>query len=126
MCRMLLSINPEHVENILSGDKLFEFRKVKCREDVDSIVIYATSPVMQVVAEAAVEEVLVDDVLSVWRLTREYAGISYSFYRKYYKGKKTAVAYKLKDVTAFDEPKPLADFGISHAPQSFAYLSNTT
>ena len=41
MCKMLLSINPEHVANILSGKKKFEFRKVRCKEDVDKIVIYA-------------------------------------------------------------------------------------
>jgi predicted transcriptional regulator len=120
---MLLSINPEHVENILKGNKLFEFRKVKCREDVDSIVIYSTSPVMQVVAEAAVEAVLVDDVLKVWQMTKDHAGISYDFYQQYYEGKETAVAYKLGDVTAYDEPRSLADFGVSHAPQSFVYIN---
>lgn len=26
-----MSINPEHVENILSGVKRYEFRKVRCR-----------------------------------------------------------------------------------------------
>ncbi len=49
---MLLSINPEHVEKILTGQKQFEFRKVRCRSDVSKIVIYATSPVMKIVGEA--------------------------------------------------------------------------
>ena len=56
MCQMLLSINPEHVKNILSGKKLFEFRKVRCKSDVDRIVIYATAPHKMVVAEAEIEE----------------------------------------------------------------------
>lgn len=51
MCKMLLSINPEHVENILCGKKRFEFRKVCCKADVDKIIIYSTAPVMRVVAE---------------------------------------------------------------------------
>ena len=38
MCKMLLSINPEHVENIMNGNKLYEFRKIKCKSDVDKIV----------------------------------------------------------------------------------------
>ena len=42
MCKLLMSINPEHVENILAGRKKFEFRKTKCKEQIDSIVIYST------------------------------------------------------------------------------------
>ena len=51
MCKLLMSINPEHVNNILSGAKRFEFRKTRCKEDIDSIIIYSTSPIMKVVAE---------------------------------------------------------------------------
>jgi len=123
---MLLSINPEHVENILSGKKQFEFRKTRCRSDVDAIVIYSTSPVMRVVAEAVVEEIIEGNVMDVWRLTREYAGVPYAFFRKYYKGKKTAVAYKLSDVTVFPQPRALSDFGVKHPPQSFSYLHAST
>ncbi|MDR1559439.1 MAG: hypothetical protein LBS84_07040 [Clostridiales bacterium] len=125
MCKMLLSINPEHVDNILQGNKKVEFRKVKCKTDVDQIVIYSTAPVMQIVAEATVEEVIVGDVLEVWHLTKAFAGITYNFYRKYYKGKKTAVAYKLCEVTPYSKPKTLSDFGVSYPPQSFLYLTAT-
>jgi predicted transcriptional regulator len=55
-------------------------------------------------------------------LTKEYAGISYRFYRSYYKGKKIAVAYKLGEVMVFREPLLLSDLGLTHPPQSFAYL----
>ena len=125
MCKMLLSINPEHVDNILQGNKKVEFRKVKCKTDVEQIVIYSTAPVMQVVAEAMIEEVITGDVLEVWHLTKAFAGISYNFYRSYYKGKKTAVAYKLCEVTPYSKPKSLSDFGISYPPQSFLYLTAT-
>jgi len=40
-----LSINPEHVENVLRGTKKFELRKVGSRRPVDRIVIYRTAPV---------------------------------------------------------------------------------
>jgi predicted transcriptional regulator len=123
---MLLSINPEHVENILNGNKQYEFRRIQCRADVDTIVIYCTSPIMQVVAEVTVKEIIVGNVLDIWHLTKEYAGVSYLFFRKYYKGKKTAVAYSLGDVTAFEEPKTLTDYGISHPPQSFVYIKTVS
>jgi len=121
---MLLSINPEHVENILSGKKQFEFRKVRCREDVDTIVIYSTYPVMKVVAEVSVERIIFGDILEVWHLTKERSGIPYTFYRKYYSGKKKAVAYELGAIKKFTRPKKLKDFGVAHAPQSFVYLNS--
>lgn len=38
MCKMLLSINPEYVKSILEGEKVYEYRKFRCREDVNKIV----------------------------------------------------------------------------------------
>jgi len=125
MCQMLLSINPEHVKNILNGKKQFEFRKVRCSADVDKIIIYSTAPVMRVVAEARVEEIIEDDIMTVWSKTKEHAGISYDFYQKYYEGKKKAVAYRLRDIEAYEEPRSLSDYGIKYAPQSFIYLGAT-
>lgn len=124
MCRMLLSINPQHVENILNGDKRFEFRKVRCRAEVDNIVIYATSPVMQIVGEADVTEIIQDSLDAVWKITSEYAGISRHFYDEYYLGKDKAVAYKLGRVKKYKRPLQLSDFGISSAPQSFVYIQS--
>lgn len=53
-----MSINPEHVNNIISGEKTYEFRKVKCKRKIDSIVIYSTAPIMQVVAEVKVLDLI--------------------------------------------------------------------
>lgn len=122
MCQMLLSINPEHIENILLGKKQFEFRKVRCKAGVDKIIIYATAPEKMVVAEAEIEEIIEADLETVWELTRELSGISYAFYEEYYRGKDKAVAYKLCKVQKYLPPKPLSDFGLRYAPQSFVYL----
>ena len=122
MCKMLLSINPEHVENIMNGNKKFEFRKVRCRPDVDKIIIYATSPIMKVVGEADVIDVIVDFPEQVWELTSAFAGVSKTFYDKYYQDKEIAVAYRLDKVKKYNNPLSLADFGIRFAPQSFVYV----
>ena len=119
---MLLSINPEHVENIMNGNKKFEFRKVRCRPEVDKIIIYATSPVMKVVGEADVIDVIVDLPEQVWKRTSEFAGISKLFYDNYYQNKEVAVAYRLGKVRKYTNPLTLADFGINFAPQSFVYV----
>lgn len=119
---MLLSINPEHVENILSGNKKFEFRKVRCRSEVDKIIIYATSPIMKVVGEADVTEVIVDLPERVWKQTSDFAGISKPFYDRYYQNREVAVAYRLGTVNKYEKPLSLADFGVKFAPQSFVYV----
>ena len=123
MCQMLLSINPEYVESILEGTKVQEQSRFVCRDDVDKIIIYATAPQKQVVAEAEIEYIIEDDVLNVWRQTKQHSGITYSFFRKYYKGKKKAFAYRLKNVVLYDKPLSLEDIGVSCAPQSYCYLS---
>lgn len=88
MCQMLLSINPQYVASILQGKKVYEYRKFRCRDDVDKIIIYATAPQQQVVAEPEIADIIEDDVLSVLRQTKNYSGITYAFFRKYYKGRK--------------------------------------
>lgn len=123
MCQMLLSINPEFVESILQGEKIYEYRKFRCRNDVDKIIIYATAPRKQIVGEAEIANILEDDLLTVWHQTKEYSGITYNFFRKYYKGRKKAVAYQLKNLIVYDKPLTLEDIGVSCAPQSYRYLS---
>lgn len=122
MCKMLLSINPEHVENIFSGAKKFEFRKVRCRSEVDRIVIYSTSPVMKIVGEAEVLNVIEGLPAEVWEQTEEYAGIKKTFFDQYYEGKNKAVAYHLGIIKQYQRPLNLSDFGVRSAPQSFVYL----
>lgn len=122
MCRILLSINPEHVEHIFDGTKQYEFRKTRCKEDIEGVVIYSTAPVMQVVAEADVETILEDSPNKIWKITRNKSGISKEFFFKYYSGRAKAVAYKLTNLKVFETPKELADYGVSTPPQSFVYV----
>lgn len=122
MCKILLSINPEHVAHILDGSKEYEFRKIKCKESVDGIIIYCTSPIKQVVAEADIDAILEDTPENVWLKTKKKSGITADFFFDYYEGKEKAIAYKLTNLNIFDKPKTLADYGVSAAPQSFVYV----
>lgn len=124
MCQMLLSINPQYVQSILQGEKLYEYRKFRCRNDVDKIIIYATAPWKQVIAEAEIAYIVEDEVLNVWNKTKDYSGISYKFFRDYYRGKKKAVAYRLKNLLVYDTPLTLEDIGVSCAPQSYRYIDD--
>lgn len=123
MQRILLSIKPEYATSILAGYKRYEFRKVKCRADIDTIVIYATAPLMQVVGEVEVNGVIEDCPEQVWRLTSDFSGISKDFFDQYYGHATRAVAYRLGKVHQYSHPRRLQDLGVSSAPQSFVYLS---
>lgn len=123
MYQILISIKPEFVKRIMAGEKKFEFRKVECRRTVEKIIIYSTAPVMQVVGEAEVDDILVDIPQFLWEKTSENAGITKEFYDKYYENIHKAIAYKLKNIVEYEKPLKLDDFGVSNAPQSFLYIS---
>ncbi len=62
MCKVLMSIKPKYAMQILNGTKTFEYRKNRFRrQNIDSIVIYATSPVMKVIGEVQLVGVLEDE-----------------------------------------------------------------
>lgn len=122
MCNMLISINPEHVENIFNGSKKYEYRKIRCKQDIDKIIIYSTFPTMKVVGEAKVEEILEDSPDNIWEKTKKYSGIDLNFYQKYFKNRTKAIAYKLTNIKKYNNPKDLSSYGIKVAPQSFIYV----
>lgn len=122
MSTMLLSIQPQYAKVILEGKKQYEFRKNKPKRTVDRIVFYASSPQKEVVGEATIDEIIEGRPEDIWDIAKTAAGITKDFFFSYYAGKKTAIAYKLKDVVIYKTPKALLDYGIYHAPQSFVYL----
>ena len=122
MYNMLISIKPEYVENIFNGSKKYEYRKIRCKQDIDKIIIYSTYPIMKVVGEAKVEKILEDSPDRIWEKTKKYSGIDLNFYQKYFKDRSKAIAYKLTNIKKYDSPKELSSYGIKVAPQSFVYI----
>lgn len=122
MSTMLFSIKPKYANVILQGKKEYEFRKKRCRDGVTKIVFYSSSPQKQVVGEAEIEEIIEGSPTKIWEIAKHAAGITRKAFYDYYRGRHTAVAYKLKNVVVYEEPKELSDYGISHAPQSYVYL----
>lgn len=122
MGTILLSIKPDYVEKIFDGSKRYEYRRLACKEPINKIIIYETSPTKKVVGEAIVEETLLASPTVLWEQTKKEAGISRKFFREYFRGKKNACAYKLGEVKKYDTPQNLSDLGILQAPQSFVYI----
>lgn len=123
MCKILMPINPEYVDEILSGKKKYEYRKIKAkRSNIDKMIIYSTSPIMKVVAEVVIKNIIEASPEALWEMTKHKSGITKEFYNKYYKDKKNAVAYELGEIKKYEIPKSLNEIGIDYVPQSFVYL----
>jgi predicted transcriptional regulator len=119
----MLSIKPEYVERIFAGSKKYEFRKRLANRDVGKILMYSTAPIMKVVGEVQIVEMISASPTVLWECTKEFAGISQNKYREYYKGCKVAYAYRLGQVTRYEPPKEISEFNVNMPPQSFIYLS---
>jgi predicted transcriptional regulator len=122
MDKIILSINPEFVDKIISGEKKFEYRTKIAKKGVKKIIIYCTFPRMQVLAEAEIKSVLSLSPEDLWKKTSKYSGISKERFFKYFAGRSIAYAYELGKVTSYEKGKSLSEFGCKSAPQSFVYI----
>lgn len=122
----LISIHPNYVEKILSGEKRLEFRRSWAANQIDYLVIYATVPVQQIVAVTQIGHVFRGSKSHLWELARlKGGGISRRKLFEYMHGKKEGIALELLKVFKLDDglsPQSLFGDGF-RPPQSFRYLS---
>ena len=123
--KALLSIKPQFVEEIVAGNKLYEYRKKIFKKDVDTVVIYSSKPVGRIIGEFLIDEILSDEPSSLWDETSKYSGISKDLFFEYFRGRKDAYAIKIKNLTLYPkqiDPKEIMDNFT--APQSYMYLDD--
>lgn len=120
--KVLLAIKPEFTKKIFAGAKRYEYRKVIFTKKVDKIFVYASSPVSKVVGEFTIDSIVKGRPDKVWQETKDYAGITESYFKDYFKGKDIAYAIKIKDYCKYSKPLTLKEIGVEYAPQSFVYL----
>lgn len=120
---ILISIHPEFVDKILSGEKRFEFRRKVPTTELRRMVIYATSPVMKVVAVAEVKSVVSESPDRLWRSTRQSAGITKEYFQQYFDGRDIGHAIELGHIRKLKAPKSLSAISTSVvAPQSYRFV----
>lgn len=119
--KVILSIKPEYAEKIFSLQKDVEFRKIIFKEDVKTIIVYASAPISKVIGEFDVEDIVCGHIEQLWRHNCLKAGISYKAYKEYFKGKTFAYAIRIRCPRLYHQPLPLSHYGLTHAPQSFIY-----
>lgn len=123
-----MSIKPEFVEKIFSGEKKYEYRKAVFRNpDVNTVVIYATKPCGKVVGNFKINKILCDTPEKIWKNTQEFSGISKKLFDEYFRGKEKAYAIEIADVILYEHPMSLQEFDnrIKAPPQSFQYFKGT-
>lgn len=122
---VLLSIKPKYVEQIENGSKLYEFRRVIFKQDIDEIYVYATAPIKQIVGKICIDEIIEDTPKNLWYSFKHSAGIDKKDFFEYFSGKEKGYAIKIKDFVSFDEPiDPYQKNPNFVPPQSYAYLDN--
>ena len=83
--RLLLSIHPEHANNIFLGIKKAELRKVRPRlSKGDHVYVYVSSPRKELIGVFEVSHVISDNPNSLWRQVKECAAITKERFNAYY------------------------------------------
>ena len=122
--KALLSIKPQFVEKIFSGEKKFEYRKVVfAQKNIKTIVVYATMPVGKIVGEFSFDEILELSPTELWAKTKDFSGVEKQFYDEYFEGRTKAFAIRIKKVTLYKTPiNPYDSVEKFTPPQSFSYI----
>ena len=123
---LLLSIKPRFARAIMSGDKRVEFRRGSYRGDVNTVLLYATSPVQRLIGYFEIAFVEESSPTALWRKYGGVGGIEYGEYKRYYTGAERAVAIGVGKVHRLQKQRPLSRLGPGTVPpQSFRYVPMT-
>lgn len=122
--KVLLSIKPEFVEKIFSGEKQYEYRKSIFKKKIDTVVVYSTMPEGKIVGEFEIATILVDHPKAIWKATASVSGISDEFFNQYFEDRLEGYAIKISNPQLYDKPiDPKVEYESFHAPQSFCYIA---
>lgn len=122
---VIIAIKPEFAKLILSGKKLFEYRKIVPKEPIDKVLIYASTPIRKIVGEFQIQNIISGTPQQVWKKTGSDSGISKEYFFDYFKRKLIAYAICVKNVVAYNKPiEPNKLIPSFKAPQSFMYIRN--
>lgn len=122
--KVILSIKPEFVEKIFSGNKRFEFRRnIFKNRGVKTVLVYASAPVSKVVGEFEIGQIKEMDLVSLWKETKDMAGITEEYFYEYFNGKDLGFALEIKKVKRFKHARCINETYGKSAPQSFVYYN---
>lgn len=110
MTDVLISIKPEYVNMILSGDKTVEIRNRPVKlESGTRLWIYSTLPKGRLEALAVIDSIQFDAPSLIWKQYSDRIGLSWSTFRTYVNGSNHISAILLKDVSGLVPSLTLSD-----------------
>jgi predicted transcriptional regulator len=123
-----MSIKPKYAEKIFTGEKRVEYRrKMWIRDDVDTVIVYASAPISKIVGEFTPEPTIGTGTLGgMWLMTKELSGVSKEEFDKYFHGTYWGHAIHIAEFVKYEKPLPLSLFSIKRPPQNFMYLPEET
>lgn len=121
--KVLYPIYPKYIEKIFSGEKKYEFRRrIFANKDVDTVVMYATSPIKKVVGEFKIKRIILDTPENLEKLRD--SSLNNKNFKNYFKNKDLGYAIEIGEITRYPDPKEITDIfpSIKMIPQSFMYI----
>jgi predicted transcriptional regulator len=83
----LFSIKNQYSEKIYSEEKLVEFRRQNVNTYKNEMCfIYTSSPVKKINGYFIVKEKIRASINKLWKMTKDFAGITYSEFKEYFDG----------------------------------------
>lgn len=124
--KVLLSIKPEFVAKIESGEKIYEYRKTIFRHpDIKTVVVYATFPICRIVGEFAIEKIESGTPQEIWQETHTRGGVTKRFYDNYFNKSDVAYAIKIGGYRKYPSSMKIEEiYPNMTAPQSFKYIKS--
>jgi predicted transcriptional regulator len=124
---LLLSLRPLFADRILTGTKTVELRRQRVATPPGiAVLLYATAPVMSVVATARVAAAHTGEPEQIWLHFRDELGLTATEFHDYVTGATRATALQLTHVQALPTHLSLAHLRAMrpfHPPQSYRYLT---
>lgn len=120
--KVLISIKPDFVKRIFSGEKKYEFRKRNFSRCVNDVVVYSCAPVSRVVGEFSIGSVLEGPPQEIWRQCRRFAGITKEEFNAYFAGRSIAYAIEIHSLMRYPKELILSETYHCRPPQSFMYI----
>ena len=114
----IMSIKQEYSQKILSGEKLFEFRK-SAPLRATRIYIYETAPTKHIVGSFEFR-IIKDTPLNLWERFGSFAGISEEGFFAYYKDAKIGIALEVINLRQ-EDINPYTRFQGFRPSQNFLY-----
>ena len=122
---IILSIHPNHIDKILSGEKRYEYRK-RIPQDIDYLIVYATAPTKKIVAIIEVDMVMKDTPQNIWDLTQNESGVSYEFFMNYFNDLTIGCAIKFRNIYKLPNLIDITTIdGVKSAPQAYQYVDTS-